>query len=79
MVIRVCKKATCQAARDQIISASVLPYYGSTLPITLATDASVYGMGAVISHVLTDNTERPITFASRTLTTNEQNYAQLEK
>lgn len=36
-------------------------------------------MGAVISHVFSDNTECPIAFASCTLTTSEQNYAQLEK
>ena len=73
-----CVKAF-QAAKEQIISASVLTHYDPTLPITLAADASAYGVGAVISHVLSDNTEHPIAFASRTLTTSEQNYAQLEK
>ena len=70
-----CAKAF-QAAKEQIISASVLTHYDPTLPITLAADASAYGVGAVISHVLSDNT---VAFASHTLTTNEQNYAQLEK
>ena len=36
-------------------------------------------MGAVISHVLPDHSERPIAFASCTLTTTERNYAQLER
>ena len=49
------------------------------MPITLAADASAYAVGAVISHVFSDNTERPIAFASHTLTTSEQDYAQLEK
>ena len=42
----------------------------------MAADASAYGVGA---HILTDGTERPIAFASRTLTSSENNYTQLEK
>ena len=73
-----CTKAF-QAAKDKIISAGVLTHYDPTLPITLAVDASAYGVGAVISHVLSDNSEHPIAFALRTLTASEQNYSQLEK
>ena len=73
-----CAKAF-QAAKDKIISAGVLTHYDPTLPITLAADASAYGVGAVISHVFPDNSEHPIAFASRTLTASEQNYSHLEK
>ena len=73
-----CAKAF-QAAKNHLTSAVVLTHYDSSLPITLAADASAYGVGAVISHVFPDKSERPIAFASRTLSSSEQNYAQLQK
>ena len=62
-------------AKDQLTSLEVLIHYDPKLLINLATDASAYGIGAVISHVLPDCTERPMSFASRTLTASEKNYA----
>ncbi|XP_064394484.1 uncharacterized protein K02A2.6-like [Halichondria panicea] len=63
-------------AKDQLVSADVLTHYNPDLPIRMA---SAYGIGAVISHVLPDGSKKPISFASRTLTLTEKNYAQLEK
>ena len=73
----------CQAAfqkvKNLIASDQVLTHYDPNLPIRLASDASPYGIGAVLSHVLTTGEERPIAFASRTLTKAEQGYSQIDK
>ena len=73
-----CQEAFVKA-KEKLSSADVLAHYDPKLPIRLAGDASAYGMGAVISHVYEDGSERPIAYASRTFTPTERNYAQLEK
>eukprot|EP00102_Acyrthosiphon_pisum_P016233 XP_008187120.1 PREDICTED: uncharacterized protein K02A2.6-like [Acyrthosiphon pisum] len=47
--------------------------------ILIGTDASPYAVGAVISHIFPDGTERPIQFISQTLTATQQKYAQIDK
>ncbi|KAJ8375443.1 hypothetical protein SKAU_G00060230 [Synaphobranchus kaupii] len=73
-----CEKAFC-SAKDLLLSERVLTHYNPQLPIRLACDASPYGVGAVISHVMPGGQARPIAFASRTLSKAEQNYAQIER
>ena len=65
--------------KEMITSEQVLTHYDPSLPLRLACDASPVGIGAVLSHVMHDGTERPIAFASRTLTKTEQKYAQIDK
>ncbi len=68
-----------RAAKEKLVSPNLLVHYDPNLPLKLAGDASAYGVGAVISHIMPDNTERPIAYASHTLTSSERNYAQVEK
>ena len=72
------ERAFCRA-KEEIVSMRVLTHYDPDLPITLATDASPYGLGAVLSHVMRDGEERPIAYASKSLTPAEKNYAQIDK
>ena len=60
-------------------SQQVLAHYDLSLPLSMAADASAYGVGAVISQQCQDSSERPVAFASRTLTPSDCNYSQLEK
>ena len=65
------KKLLCEAP--------VLALFDMTQPIVVHCDASNYGVGAVLSHVMEDGTEKPVSYASRTLSSAERNYAAVEK
>ena len=60
-------------------SDALLVHFDSTKPLLVYADASPYGVGAVLAHKMPDNSEKPIAFASHTLTPAERNYSQLEK
>ena len=66
-------------AKELLTQSPVLVHYDPTLLMKLATDASSHGVGAVISHVFPNGEEKPIAYASRTLSAAECNYAQIEK
>ena len=65
--------------KEMITSEQVLTHYDPSLPLRLACDASPVGIGAMLSHVMHNGTERPIAFASRTLPNTEKKYAQIDK
>ena len=65
--------------KDHLSSAKVLVHYNPKLPLKLDCDASSVGIGAVLSHVQSDGTEKPIAYASRSLTKAERNYSQIER
>ena len=67
------------AAKAELLAETVLTYYDVTKPLRLACDASQYGIGTVLSYIMENGEERPVAFASRTLTASEKNYSQLQK
>ena len=71
-------EASFRKGKTLLTNETVLVHYDNILPIKLACDASSYGVGAVLSHFFKDG-ERPIAFASRTLTKADRNHGQIEK
>ncbi|XP_053728751.1 uncharacterized protein K02A2.6-like [Synchiropus splendidus] len=73
-----CNRAFKETKR-LITSDELLTHYDPTRPIRLACDASPYGIGCVLSHLMKDGSERPVAFASRSLSSAERNYAQIDR
>lgn len=65
--------------KELMLTDNVLCHYDLNLPLVVSSDASQYAAGAVLSHILPDGTERPIQFASQTLSTVQQKYSQIDK
>ena len=57
-----------------ITSAGTLAYYDAKKEVTLEADASKHGLGAVLMQE-----GKPVAYASKSLSTAEQDYAQIEK
>ena len=65
-------------AKKMLVESSTLVHYDERLPLFLSCDASSYGAGAVLCHRI-DGVDRPVAFASVTLTDAQKNYSQLDK
>ena len=57
---------------------NLLIHYDSKKPLIVGYDAFPYGVRAVIAHLMPDRSEKPIMFASRTLSKAGKNYSQIE-
>ncbi|UYV60291.1 K02A2.6-like, partial [Cordylochernes scorpioides] len=64
--------------KKALMSEPVLAYFEEQLPTELHTDASWYGIGAVLVQI-NDGKERPVDYASRTLSKAEKNYSTTER
>ena len=64
--------------KQHISSATTLALYDPDLPTVVSTDATAYGIGAVLAQIK-NNVEIPIAFASRSLTTAERKHSVSEK
>ncbi|UYV76601.1 hypothetical protein LAZ67_14001425, partial [Cordylochernes scorpioides] len=64
--------------KKSLMSEPVLAYFEEQLLTELHTDASGYGIGAVLVQI-NDGKERPVGYASRTLSKAEKNYSTTER
>ncbi|XP_055605612.1 uncharacterized protein K02A2.6-like [Uranotaenia lowii] len=73
----------CQKSFDRfkqlLQSPLALTHYNPALEIVVSADASSIGIGARIAHQFPDGTTKAICHASRSLTSAETNYSQIEK
>ena len=74
--------AECEQAvkdiKNLLASDQILAHYDPKKPIILACDASPFGVGAVLSHMV-DGVEQPVAYASRTQTSAEKTILKLNE
>jgi len=73
------QQAAFEKVKEMLTAPNLLVYYDDNKPLVLACDASPYGVGAVLSHVIAHHTERLIAYASCSLNPTERKYSQLDK
>ena len=61
------------------MSTNVFFHYNAELKLIITVDASPVGVDAVFSHIMTDGSEKPLYFASMTLSRAERNYVRIER
>ena len=54
---------------------TLLVHFDESKPLMLLCDASPYGIGAVLSHVMSDQSDKLFAYASRSLSTVEWKYS----
>ena len=66
------------AAKEMLVKSPTLVHYDDNLSLYMSCDASAYGCGGVLFHCI-DNNDRPVVFASCSLSKCQKNYSQLDK
>jgi hypothetical protein len=73
------QQSSLDKLKNEICDSVVLAYPDFTRPFILRTDSSDFAVGAVLAQKELDGHERPIAFASRSLSQTERNYHATEK
>ena len=69
LLFRGCTECECAfyTFKNKMTSGRVLTNFNHKLPLVLATDTSLYGISAILSRTMPDNSGKSITFVSRIL------------
>jgi len=73
-----CQKAFTRV-KDMLVQAPVLAHFDVTQEVVVECDASPHGIGACLSHTYPDGSRRPVCFVSRSLSSAESHYSQIER
>ena len=65
--------------KEMIRQDNMLVHYDISKPLKVFCDASPKGLGACMVHVMPTGDERPVAYASRSLSSAEENSAQIEQ
>ena len=68
-----------EKVKSLLLDSPALALFDPSMPTVVSTDASDYGLGAVLTQIHRDGEERTVAFASRTLTAVERKYSTVEK
>ena len=70
---------TFQHLKNALVKEVTLSHFDASLPLGLTCDASEVGIGVILFHRYNEGSERPIAHASKTLTTVQLRYSEIQK
>lgn len=73
-----CKLAFTEV-KHQVSTSSVLVHFNQSTPVGISCDASPVGCGVVLFYRHEDESEKPVAYATKPLSSAEKNYSQIEK
>lgn len=71
-------KESFEKCKKLMAGDNILVHYNPNLPLYLICDASLYGVGAILAHLM-ERVERPVYYGSSTLSPAEKNYSVTQK
>ena len=68
-----------EKTKEMLTKSPILTLFDPNLETTVSADASSFGLGAVLLQKQSDGENKPVAYISRSMTSTEQRYAQIEK